>query len=144
VPANVQFFQIRRRRKASINITPLIDIVFQLLIFFVVTTTFRAHVPLAVQLELPEAKTAEELGKQQIERLEIKIGPDETIYVNDKPVAAEKLADTFSAAKRKNPNVLLQLSADKRVSYGTIVTVMDAARDAGIRNVTAFTKRSVT
>jgi len=46
-------------------------------------------------------------------------------------------------AKQKNPNLVLELSADKTVSYGTVVSVVDAARAAEIRNITAFTKKSV-
>ena len=43
----------------------------------------------------------------------------------------------------KNPDLVLELSADKNASYGTIVSVVDAARVAGIKNITAFTKKSV-
>ncbi len=123
--------------------TNLIDIIFNLLIFFVITTTFRTQQPLAVKLELPEAKTAEEVGKEKITRLTIAIAPDDTIYLDNKPITRDRLADALRSAKQKNPNVILQLSADKTVPYGTIVAVVDAARLAGIRNVTAFTKKSV-
>lgn len=138
-------FQVTRRarRNPRINMTNLIDIIFNLLIFFVITTTFRTQQPLAVKLELPEAKTAEEVGKEKITRLTIAIAPDETIYLDNKPITRDRLADALRSAKQKNPNVILQLSADKTVPYGTIVTVVDAARLAGIRNVTAFTKKSV-
>lgn len=123
--------------------TNLIDVIFNLLIFFVITTTFRTQQPLAVKMELPEAKTAEELGKEKITRLTIAIAPDETIYLDNKPIGKEKLADALKSAREKSPNLVLQLSADKGVSYGTVVTVIDAARSAGIHNVTAFTKKSV-
>ena len=57
-------------------------------------------------------------------------------------IAAGKLERALADAKAKNPDIILELSADKSVSYGVIVGVVDAARVVGIRNITAFTKKS--
>jgi biopolymer transport protein ExbD len=129
-------------RPPSIRLINLVDVLFILLIFFIATTTFRASSPTAVKLVLPEAKTAEEIGREKVERLSIAVSSDETIYLDNKPIALSTLEQTLRDAKEKNPKVQVQFSADKTVSYGTVVAIVDAARAAGIPDITAFTKKS--
>src|SRR5262245_45922130 len=118
----MQIFETSKaRRTPNIRMINLVDILLNLLIFFIATTTFRAAMPSAVKLELPEAKTSEELGKQKVDRLMISISADETVYLNDKPIALSALETALRDAKSANPDVLLQFSADKSVSYGTVV-----------------------
>lgn len=130
------------KRSPVIRVINLVDVLFILLIFFIATTTFRATSPTAVKLALPEAKTAEEIGREKVDRLNIAVGSDETIYLDNKPVALSVLEKALRDAKEKNPKVQVQFSADKTVSYGTIVAIVDAARSAGIPDITAFTKKS--
>ena len=129
-------------RPQTIRLINLVDVLFILLIFFIATTTFRASLPTAVKLALPEAKTAEEIGREKVDRLSIAVGSDETIYLDNKPVALSVLEKALREAKEKNPAVQVQFSADKTVSYGTVVAIVDAARSAGIPDITAFTKKS--
>jgi biopolymer transport protein ExbD len=119
-----------------------VDVLFILLIFFIATTTFRSALPAAVKLALPEAKTAEEVGKQKVDRVVITVGRDEVIYFDARPIALSALEATLREARARNPNVQVQFSADKSVSYGTVVSIVDAARAAGIPDITAFTKKS--
>lgn len=128
-----------------IRIINLVDILFILLLFFIATTTFRfaAKEPSAVKLSLPEAKTAEEIGKTQANQVRITITPEGTIYLDKERIGIAGLEKALREAKQKNPGVVLELSADKNASYGTVVSVVDAARAADIRNITAFTKKSV-
>ena len=126
-----------------IRIINLVDILFILLLFLVATTTFRVESPTAVKMALPEAKTAEELGKEKIEQVRISIGPDQVIYLDQQRIGLEELEAALRQAKRRHPDLVLQLSADKQVSYGRVVGIVDAARAAGIQNITAFTKKSV-
>ncbi len=137
-----------------IRMINLIDILFILLIFFVATTTFRVAAekeaersppPTAVNVSLPEASTGEAvpLGKEKDARVLISVTADGKLFVDDKPLPIENLEDILKKAKDDNPEVVLQFSADKDVSYGTVVAIVDAARAAGIRNLTAFTKKSV-
>jgi biopolymer transport protein ExbD len=130
------------KRSPVIRVINLVDVLFILLIFFIATTTFRATLPTAVKLALPEAKTAEEIGREKVVRLSIAVGSDETIYLDNKPVALSVLEKALRDAKEKNPKVQVQFSADKTVSYGTVVAIVDAARSAGIPDITAFTKKS--
>ena len=132
----------KAQRPPVIRVINLVDVLFILLVFFIATTTFRATSPTAVKLVLPEAKTAEEVGREKVDRLNIAVGSDETIYLDNKPVALSVLEKALRDAKEKNPKVQVQFSADKTVSYGTVVAIVDAARSAGIPDITAFTKKS--
>src|ERR1700687_2101282 len=117
----------KSHRTPVIRVINLVDVLFILLIFFIATTTFRATSPTAVKLALPEAKTAEEVGREKVDRLNIAVGSDETIYLDNKPVALSVLEKALRDAKEKNPKVQVQFSADKTVSYGTVVAIVDAA-----------------
>ena len=136
------FEPTKAQRPPAIRLINLVDVLFILLIFFIATTTFRASSPTAVKLVLPEAKTAEEVGREKVDRLNIAVGSDETIYLDNKPISLSVLEKALRAAKEKNPKLQVQFSADKTVSYGTVVAIVDAARSAGIPDITAFTKKS--
>jgi biopolymer transport protein ExbD len=128
-----------------IRIINLVDVLFILLIFFIATTTFRVATqqPTGVKLSLPEAKTAEAVGKQKTSQLRVTVAADGSIYVDREKTTTGQLETVLKDAKAKDPAVVIELSADKDASYGTIVSVVDAARAAGIQNITAFTKKSV-
>ena len=126
-----------------IRIINLVDILFILLLFFIATTTFRYESPAAVKLSLPEAKTAEELGKKRLARQLISVTSDGAVYFDQERVLLSSLEKRLEQLKTKEPELTLELSADRNVPYGTIVNIVDAARLAGIRNITAFTKKTV-
>ena len=135
------FEPTKSHRPPSIRLINLVDVLFILLIFFIATTTFRATSPTAVKLALPEAKTAREIGREKIARVSIAVSADETVYLDNKPVALSALENMLREAKSKDPKVQVQFSADRTVSYGTVVAIVDAARAAGISDLTAFTKK---
>ena len=135
------FESTRSQRIPSIRIINLVDVLFVLLIFFIATTTFRASSPTAVKLALPEAKTAQEIGREKIARVSIAVGADETVYLDNQAIALTALEGKLREAKAKEPKVQVQFSADRSVSYGTVVSIVDAARAAGISDLTAFTKK---
>jgi biopolymer transport protein ExbD len=126
----------------KIRIINLVDILLVLLLFLFATTTFRSESPSAVKVSLPEAQTAEAVGKEKVARVQLTVGADETIYLDSRPINLPQLASALREAKAANPAVVLQFSADKKVSYGRVVAIVDAARAAGIQNLTAFTKKS--
>ena len=140
------FEMSQRHRQPQIRMINLVDILLNLLIFFIASTTFRiaTNTPTAVKVSLPEARNAEEIGKAKIDHLLITVTPDSRIYLNKEQTGLIDLEKALREAKGKNPDVLLELSADKNASYGTVVSIVYAARSAGIRNITAFTQRSVT
>jgi biopolymer transport protein ExbD len=127
----------------KIRIINLVDILFVLVLFLIATTTFRSEQPAAVKVTLPEAATAEELGKEKVARVVISLSADDKLYLDGQPTDLKSLEAALQKAKAGNPDVVLQFSADKAASYGSVVAIVDAARAAGIHNITAFTKKSV-
>ena len=131
-------FYVKQHRKPSIIIIALIDILVVLLVFFAVTTTFVQQP--AVQLVLPSSKNGEEVPRE--EGLVLTISADEKLFLNLEPITLAALPAKLKEAKTKNAKILMELRADKKVSFGTIIGVMDAAKEAGVDTVNAFTERA--
>ena len=130
-------FASRKRRAPSIIIVSLVDILTILLIFFVVSTTFRRDQP-QVQINLPESKTATN-APAELEHAVVSVDQNDVIQLDGKPIAAEELetaVKNLSDTRRST----LALQADKKASFGTIVKVMDALKLAGVKNLPAFTR----
>ena len=134
-----------RHRTPQIRMINLVDILLNLLIFFIASTTFRvaSNMPSAVKVTLPEARTAEEIGKEKIAHVSIKVTPDDKIYLDDQAIGLRDLEKSLRDAKAKNPDVLVEFSGDEKARYGTVMQIVDAARAAGIRDITAFTQKPV-
>src|SRR5258705_12043956 len=92
-----------------IRIINLVDILFILLLFFIATTTFRIATkePSAVKLSLPEAKTAEEVGKHKTNQLRVTVAPDGAIYLDQQRIGAHNLDKAIRDAKQKNADLEL-------------------------------------
>jgi biopolymer transport protein ExbD len=123
--------QIPQVRKARIEILPLIDIVFLLLVFFIYAMLSMAvHRGLAVNL--PISRTAE-IDKKLIVSVTLKA--DGTIYVDKQPVDLENLVDSLKATikEAQEPGVLL--FADRSISYQSLFQVLDYIRQAGIYRI---------
>jgi biopolymer transport protein ExbD len=118
------------RRKPEVQMAPLIDVVFLLLIFYAVTTQFVTDDRL--KLKLPEAKTAESEGVGQEEMPpEVKIAADGTIWINDVIVPDDELEAQMQALVERAPGKTVILKGDRDADYGIVVRVLDTARAAG-------------
>ncbi len=118
------------RRKPDVQMAPLIDVVFLLLIFYAVTTQFVSDERL--KLKLPEAKTAESEGVGQEETPpEVKVAADGTIWINDEIVPEEELEAQMKILVEGAPDGTVILKGDREADYGVIVKVLDTARAAG-------------
>lgn len=122
---------VRFERKARIEMLPLIDIVFLLLVFFIHAMLSMA-VHRGVPVELPVSSTAE-IDKKLI--LSVTIKADGTVFLDKLPVDLDDLTDALKAktATLKNPGVLL--FADNRIPYRDLFAVMDRIKMAGISRV---------
>jgi biopolymer transport protein ExbD len=132
-------FYTRKRRSPSIIIVSLIDILAILLIFFIVTTTFRKNQP-QLQINLPESKTAEQTPAEKQEPAVLRVKSAEQISLDEKPVTLETLAEALKSLRTQAPSRPIAMQADREAPFGVIVKVLDALRDAGIRNIPAFTQ----
>ncbi len=125
----------KSKRKVQINITSLIDVLFILLIFFMVSSTFLEQP--GMKLELPKAKSA---SVEKAENLVVYIDADRQVFLNDKPVAIDRLAEQLKRSIAENEEPTLVLRADKSVPHGLVVTVMDLAKQAGIKRLVVATQ----
>jgi len=129
------FAESRKIKKNTIiNITPLIDVVFQLVIFFAVTTTF-VEKP-AIELILPHAKTAQ---LSRAEETVITLDKDGNIFFNSTNIDPKELRTKLSEMQLSKSGAQIVLQADERVAYKTVVFVMDTARETGFKNVVSLT-----
>jgi len=134
--------RLRRRsgEEPSVNLTPLIDVVFLLLIFFMVSTTFEREAE--IKIELPEASAKKQ---EQPERaiVEVLIDSRGRYFVNGQELINTQL-ETLKRAMRKaapggeSPQVLL--SADRSTPFQAVVTAMDAAGQLGFVQVAISTR----
>lgn len=128
------------RSQTDINITPLIDIVFLLLIFFMVSTTFERESE--IKITLPDA--SEEQLEPNPDNVLVKIDANEYVYIDDKPLVNFQLATIRRALRERTamldtpPPVIIR--ADAKVSHQLVVRVMDAARQTGLTNITFATR----
>lgn len=125
----------RRRRleeeqEEEINITPMLDIVFILLIFFIVTTSFIKEP--GIDPQRPEAETAETRERGNIL---VAISSTDTIWMNKRQVAMTDVRQLMEAAVAENPESSVIIVADERASTGAVIDLMDRVRLAGISSV---------
>ena len=131
-------FYTRKRRAPVVIIVSLIDILAILLIFFIVTTTFKKDLP-QLKIALPESRSAA-TAEQKEEPLILEVKDEETLRLGGEPVTLDGLASALRSAEQSNPGRGVALQADESVPYRVIVRLFDAIREAGIRNLPAFTR----
>jgi biopolymer transport protein ExbD len=127
---------VRKRRAPSIIIVSLVDILTILLIFFVVSTTFKRDQP-EVQINLPDSKTSTK-SSSELEHAVVSVNENDEVRLDGQVVGIDELeasVKNFPATRRST----LALQADKKASFGMIVKVMDALKLAGVKNLPAFT-----
>ncbi len=127
---------VRKRRAPSIIIVSLVDILTILLIFFVVSTTFKKDQP-EVQINLPESKTAAS-APSDLDHAIVSVSAEDEIKLDGQVVNIDDLENSIrNLPPTKKSSLALQ--ADRKASFGTIIKVMDALKLAGIKNLPAFT-----
>jgi biopolymer transport protein ExbD len=132
-------FYTRKRRAPSIIIVSLIDILAILLIFFIVTTTFRKNLP-QLQINLPESKAAELAPAEKTEPIVLSVKSADEISLDGKPVTLDLLAEALKTVRTEAPTRPIAMQADREAPFGVVVKVLDALKDAGIKNIPAFTQ----
>ena len=128
---------VRKRRAPSIIIVSLVDILTILLIFFVVSTTFKKDQP-EVRINLPESKTAT-TAPAELEHALVSVDENDGVMLDGKTIPVEELQTAVQSLPPER-KATLALQADKKASFGTIVKVLDALKLAGIKNLPAFTR----
>jgi biopolymer transport protein ExbD len=127
------------RESADINLTPLIDVVFLLLIFFMVSTTFDRDSELSI--ELPAA--AAEVKKRRPDAIEVAIDVQGRFYVNGRPLLntqSKTLRQALRSAAGESESPPIIISADAKTPHQAVVRIMDAARELGFVRLTFATR----
>ena len=128
------------RGELSINITPLIDVVFLLLIFFMVTTTFSRETRLLVNL--PEANA--ELVESQSAQIEIIVAREGSYVINGRPLVDnrfETLIRGLELESEGDRDLSIILIADAEATHQSVVTAMDAIGQSGFSRLNISTQR---
>ena len=128
---------MRRRRhtdqgseETELNLTPMLDIVFIMLIFFVVTTSFVKES--GIEVNRPSAQTAEQRDRGNIL---IGISPNGEIWIDKRPVDIRAVRAVVERLVAENPEGGIIIQGDREAQIGLLVKVMDQVRKAGVENV---------
>jgi biopolymer transport protein ExbD len=129
-------FRRKQRENVDINLVSLIDVVFVLLLFFVVTTTFTRETQLRV--ELPEAVSGTPAENPQAKQLDIAISAEGVFSVNNQLLPKNDLASLMEAMQKESSgdtNMPLSISADGKTQHQSVITAMDAAGKLGFSHL---------
>ncbi len=124
--------KFRRIRKSSpaLDIGPLLDVVLQILIFFMLSSTFMSP---KIELALPEAEVSD--GPTLTDAVVVTASADGAIYVNNEGTDSEGLAEALRGALAESKENVVTFRGDERVPYKTVVSVIDASRRAGAESL---------
>lgn len=115
---------------SEINLTPMIDVVFILLIFFIVTTSFVRES--GIEVNPPQAATAQAQSQASIL---VGISPEGEIWVDREPLSLAALGPTVARLQAERPNASVVIQADQDARSGRLVEVMDRLRQAGVEQM---------
>ncbi len=124
------FNAIEEEEESKIDITPMLDVVFIMLIFFIVTATFVKEA--GIDVNRPDAATAEVKEKANIL---VAISANDDIWINRRKVDPRAVQPNIERLFAENPQGSVVIQADKDSRNEMLVVVMDAARSAGVSNV---------
>ncbi|TRZ95927.1 biopolymer transporter ExbD [bacterium] len=116
----------------QIDIAPLIDMVFQLLIFFMLTSSFIMQP--GIKINLPKAVTSDVV---KYENIELVISGENVTYLKGKVVTIRELKPLIKQAAQREQSILIK--ADKRASLGRVVEIWDLCRDLGVNQINIAT-----
>jgi biopolymer transport protein ExbD len=121
-------------RKITLNLTSLIDVLFILIIFFTVSSTFLEQP--GIQLQIPEAETSE---THTVQKVVIYVNKEGRIYVNDDSVSMDNMIEAVQQLVSAQTDKSVVLQADSNISHGFIIKIMDRLRKNGIYKIVIST-----
>ena len=125
---------LRGGRKPEVQMSPLIDVIFLLLLFYAVTTQFVSDERL--KLKLPEAETAETVGTNQQEKPPmVTVAVDGSIWIDDQIIPESELESRMQQLVERAPDDGIILKGDQGAASGVVVPVLDVARKVGAKGI---------
>jgi biopolymer transport protein ExbD len=134
-----------RRISIHIDMTPMVDVIILLLIFFFMTSQFKE--PFGIEITLP--KTDVPVKIPQSNTVTLRVDADDNVFVNDKPVEKlEKIRDYIIERQRSNPETVTILDVDPKATYKTMIDVLDefqiASDETGVTKFSLALKKETT
>ncbi len=128
------FRERKRNRGVDLNVTSLIDVLFLLLIFFMLTSTFKRAGEL--ELNLPESSTAPPAGVgAATEGVDLVLTEQGTLMLDGTPTTFDALPAALRTLREQRPGAQALIQAEAGVAHGQVVRLLDAVRTAGFRGV---------
>lgn len=129
-----------RREDANLELTPLIDVVFLLLIFFLITTTFSQGQEDQLPIELPEAVSGQETS--QDDEIVLHITEEGSVRIeDDEPLEGDGIGEKLEDLYERHPEAPVVLRGDQNASHGQVVDVLDRIKQTGFNQVNLVTSR---
>ncbi len=123
----------RRGAMSEINVTPLVDVMLVLMIIFMVAAPLMQR---GIDVNLPETRSAPDMEER---RVVVTVSRDGTLYIDDRPVHADLFEERIRALAAARPGEGIYLRADRDLTYGRVLKVMDQIRLAGVFNIAMVT-----
>lgn len=137
----MQFSSRKRRRTPSVIIVSLIDVLLVVLIFLMISTTFKQAIPM-LKLNLPESKAAQP-GATETKPLIITIASNAPhFFIESRPVTLEQLQAHLTTVAKRDPKLQVAVRADKRAPFGEVTRVIDAAKIAQVGSLNFYTEKA--
>ncbi|BCR04802.1 hypothetical protein DESUT3_18710 [Desulfuromonas versatilis] len=130
-------FRRKRREDPKVDLTPMVDVVFLLLIFFMISTTF-VETP-GISIKLPESGS--QVVEKEPEEIKIYLAKDGQVFLKDAPISAENLQLRLREYGGRAKEMTFLLLADKEAMHGRVVQLMDLAREAGFGKLAIATEQ---
>ncbi|WP_028325680.1 ExbD/TolR family protein [Desulfatirhabdium butyrativorans] len=128
----------RKRRHSHIDIAPLVDVVFNLLLFFMLT--FNMALDQTIPIRLPQSTTADDLSAS---RIVVTISRDGLIRLRNQAIPIEALSAVLRQQPGWSPDVPVHIRSDREAAVGLLVAVIDSVRHSGSKNFQVVTEKSL-
>jgi biopolymer transport protein ExbD len=130
-------FGRRRSEDPRVDLTPMVDVVFLLLIFFMISTTFIETPGLTIDLP----KSSQQQTHKKAEEVRVYLAADSSLYLEQKKVSSDELMSALAAYGERAADTTFLLMADKDVKHGQVVQLMDSAKAAGFIKLSIATEK---
>ncbi len=128
-------FERRKQFTAPLDIAPLVDVIFLLLLFFMLTSRMVSEP--AIMIDLPDSSTAE---VQTPSEFVVSISDQSEIFLGEDPIALDDLPDTLRVRLQQESNPVVHLRADQEVEVGLLIRVVDSVKLSGCSSFSIETK----
>ena len=125
------------KRRVRIEMVPLIDMFFLLLVFFIFGVFWMSLQQRGILVDLPRASTDAPAPEEAVP---VSVTADGGVLLREEPVGLAQLAERLRAERAQQPEALVVVNADQAARYGVVIAVLDAVREAGLQRVTFATE----